>query len=83
MMIINNAVRWFLTVVLVLALLPIAWVCVVLTIFVGSILALIEELGLDTGIVGDTFIKMAGKWQELYKELSEPIRSVERRSSGV
>ena len=62
-----SVVRWLLAVVLALVLLPIAWICVVLTIFVSLTLALIEELGLDTGVVGETFIKTAGKWEELYK----------------
>lgn len=62
-----GVVRRLLAVILALFLLPIAWVCVVLTIFVSLILALIEELGIDTGIVGDTFIKTAGNWQKLYK----------------
>ncbi len=64
-----SVIRWILAVVLALVLLPIAWICVVLTIFVGSFLGLIEELGLDTGIVGETFMKTAGKWEELYKEI--------------
>lgn len=62
-----NVVRRFLAVVIFFVLLPIAWICVVLTVHVGLFLACIEEMGVDTGIVGETFLKVVKKWQELYK----------------
>lgn len=64
-----NFIRRFLAVVLAIVLFPIVWVCVVLTTYVGLTLIFIEDCGLDTGIVRETFLKIVEKWPELYKEI--------------
>lgn len=61
--------RRFLAVVLTFVLLPFAYGIFLLTLLFGICLALIEEMGLDTGIVGDTFIKFADKWPEAFKKI--------------
>lgn len=68
-MMVINVTRWFLAAVFALVLLPIAWVFTVATILVSLILALFEELGLNTGVVGEAFIELIDKWVKLYSKI--------------